>query len=71
MFLEDKYTYRTNGSFLDYEFESIGSKGTIKKVARFSKIDDNLYNFGFGDLDESTGEISGLIVTNNGMETRY
>jgi hypothetical protein len=41
MFLEDKYLYNTNSSFLDFEFESIGPKGIIKKVARFSEIGKN------------------------------
>ncbi len=62
----DKYLYHTNSSFLDYEFESVGPKGTIKKVARFSAMGTNVYNFGFGDLDESTGEISDTVVSNNG-----
>lgn len=66
MFLEDKYTYTTNSSCLDFEFESIGPKGSIKKVARFSEIFTNVYNFGFGDLNAETGEISDSIVSNNG-----
>lgn len=66
MFSEDKYLYSTNSSFLDFEFESIGPKGVIKKVARFSEIGTNIYNFGFGDLDEVTGEISDTVVSNNG-----
>ena len=66
MFSQDRYTYSTNKSFLDYEFESTGPRGTIKKIARFSSIGTNLYNFGFGDLDELTGEISDTTVSNNG-----
>ena len=66
MFSEDKYRYNTNSSFLDFEFESTGSKGVIKKVARFSEMGKNIYNFGFGDLDETTGEISDTVVSNNG-----
>lgn len=66
MFSEDKYLYNTNSSFLDFEFESIGPKGVIKKVARFSEIGTNIYNFGFGDLHEVTGEISDTVVSNNG-----
>jgi hypothetical protein len=66
MFGGDKYEYYTNNSFLDYEFESVGPKGTIKKVARFSELGTNIYNFGFGDLNEATGEISDTIVSNNG-----
>ncbi len=62
----DKYTYFTNYNGLDYEFESIGPKGIIKKVARFSKMKAvNTYNFGFGDLNEATGEIDDSISSNN------
>ncbi len=62
----EKYEYQTNSSFLDYEFMSIGKKGNIKKVARFNLIQDNLFNFGFGDLNESSGEISDTTISNNG-----
>lgn len=66
MLILERYSFQTNPSFFDYEFESVGPKGTIKKVARFSPIQKGLYNFGFGDLDEKTGEISDTIVSNNG-----
>jgi hypothetical protein len=62
----EKYTYFTNHNGLDYEFESIGPKGIIKKVARFSKMKAlNTFNFGFGDLNEVTGEIDDTISSNN------
>ncbi len=60
-----RYPYKTNAAFLDYEFISEGPKGNIKKVIRFTKIDKTVFNLGFGDLDEETGEISDTIVTNN------
>ena len=60
-----RYLYRTNNNFLDYEFNSIGPKGSIKKVVRFTQIGVNIYNLGFGDLEEQTGEISDISVTNN------
>lgn len=66
MFLEEKYKYKTNNSFLDFEFQSNGHKGVIKKVGRFTEIAVNVYNFGFGDLDEESGEINDTIVSNNG-----
>jgi len=59
------YRYRTNESFLDYEFTSEGSQGLVKKVVRYTKIHEDVFNLGFGDLDEETGEISDTIVTNN------
>ena len=60
-----KYKYKTNESFLDYEFESIDPKGKIKKVVRFTEIKTGVYNLTFGDLDISNGEISDTVVTNN------
>ena len=48
-----RYTYKTNENFQDYEFISIGPKGIIKKVVRFTEISNNVFNLGFGDLDDS------------------
>jgi hypothetical protein len=59
------YPFKTNSSFLDYEFNSIGPKGYIKKVIRFTQVTSNVFNIGFGDLDNETGEISDIIVSNN------
>lgn len=60
-----KYPYRTNESFLDYEFVSEGPKGKIKKVVRFMQLSRDVYNLGFGDLDETTGDISDTVITDN------
>ncbi len=60
-----RYTYKTNKKFLDYEFSSAGPKGSIRKVVRFTQISDDIFNLGFGDIDKETGDISDSIVTNN------
>jgi hypothetical protein len=60
-----RYEYKTNTGFLDYEFISEGPKGKIKKIVRYTQIDDFVFNLAFGDLDEMTGEISDITVTNN------
>lgn len=60
-----RYSYKTNDNFLDYEFSSIGPKGYIKKVVRFTQIANEVFNLGFGDLNEETGDISDISVTNN------
>lgn len=59
------YPYKTNSNFQDYEFYSIGPKGQIKKVVRFTQISTAVFNLGFGDLDAATGQISDISVTNN------
>jgi hypothetical protein len=61
----NRYNYSTNNSYLDFEFDSIGPKGSIKKVVRFTEVEDGIYNLGFGDLDGKTGEIKDSIATNN------
>ena len=60
-----RYTYKTNETFLDYEFYSIGPRGRVKKVVRFTQIGNGIFNLAFGDLDEYTGKISDISVTNN------
>jgi hypothetical protein len=61
-----RYPYKVNDNFLDYEFTSIGPKGYIKKVARFTRITGNVFNLAFGDLQEESDEIDDMTVTNGG-----
>ena len=62
-----KYEYSADEELHFYEFISIGSNGSIKKVVEYSKMNiDNFYNLGFGDYDEEKGEINDKVVTNNG-----
>ncbi|MGF7229824.1 DUF6934 family protein [Arachidicoccus sp.] len=54
------YSFNTNSSYLDFEFESEGSKGKIKKVVRFSPQNANgitYLNLGFVDINPETGNI--------------
>lgn len=60
-----KYSYKINEHFYDYEFISEGPKGSIKKIVHFTRIAINVFNIGFGDLDETSGRITDKIVTNN------
>jgi hypothetical protein len=60
------YKFYTNRSKFEFEFNSTGIKGVIAKVARFDEMDENVYNFSFGDLDKETGDISDSVVSNNG-----
>lgn len=64
----DKYTYLKISEEFYYEFYSEGPKGTIKKIVRYSLIQDSpyrIYNLGFGDWDEKNQDVDDLINTNN------
>jgi hypothetical protein len=62
----DRYLVIADKDFHSYEFESFGRKGTIRKLARFTDLGNNIYNLGFGDLDKGTGEIHDFVNSNNG-----
>ena len=64
----DRYQFLTNESFLDFEFESKGPKGRIKKVVRYSPQNANgitYFNLSFGDWNAKTGKISDSVISNN------
>lgn len=63
----DRYTFRSNVSHLDFEFESSGPNGNITKVVRFSPQNANgitYFNLGFGDIDEN-GKVNDRSKSNN------
>lgn len=62
-----KYLYTSEDDLLVFQFTSIGTKGQIKKMVTYLYTGtENVYNLGFGDLNEETNEIDDLSVTNNG-----
>jgi hypothetical protein len=61
-----QYDLEAEESLEVFEFISVGDKGEIVKIVQFLQISDNLYNLGFGDKNLETGEISDIIVSNNG-----
>ncbi|MVT43526.1 hypothetical protein GO495_23210 [Chitinophaga oryziterrae] len=65
MFGLDKYQYTADKTFTAYHFISNGPQGAIQKIAKFSLIGENLYNFGFGDLEPMTGDISDTVTSDN------
>ncbi len=65
---QEKYDYATNEDLLNFVFDSVGPKGTIKKIIRFTARNANgitYFNLGFGDLNIETGKIDDLIITDN------
>ena len=64
--LDDRYNVKTAPDLASFEFDSVGPKGTVSKVVRYSEINlRGFYNLGFGDKDELTGFVSDVAVTNN------
>ena len=63
------YEYQRRYAFREYEFYSEGPKGRIRKIVRFRPFSINgfpCYNLGFGDWNETLGEVEYTIVSNNG-----
>lgn len=66
------YEFQTNESYLDFEFESNGPNGRIKKVVRYSprNVEGMTYfNLGFGDWNDAEGRIDDASTSNN-QDTR-
>ena len=64
---DNYYNVDTSPDFQTFEFISVGQKGNVIKVVRYSEINvKGFYNLGFGDKDPITGFLSDLTVTNNG-----
>lgn len=63
----EKYHVESDRKSMLYIFTSIGPKGKITKLVQYTEIHlKDYYNLGFGDIDEITGEINDMIITNNG-----
>ena len=62
----EKYHIEAFSSFLKYEFVSKGPNGHIRKQVIFRQTENaRVYNLGFGDVDDESGEINDITVTNN------
>ena len=52
---------------MEFEFISSGPNGDIIKVIQYTPTNiPNVYNLGFGDKNNNTGDISDSITSNNG-----
>ena len=64
----NRYPFSTNETFLDFEFESYGPNGLIKKIVRYSPQNANgitYFNLAFGDWNEKKGAIDDSVISNN------
>ncbi len=63
----DRYTIFSSQDGEVYKFISYGRKGRIIKVIQFVQIENtNIYNLSLGDLNEETGKIDYLSISDNG-----
>jgi len=63
-----RYDYTPNDDFTDYEFYSEGPNGRIKKMITFTVAQEKpvlIYNLAFGDVNEQTGDINDVVISNN------
>ena len=62
----EKYEIEASSSLLRFQFYSTGPKGKIKKQVLFKPFENNpnVFNIGFGDVDED-GNINDLSITGN------
>ncbi len=58
------YEFTFNEDKIEFQFVSVGPKGTIIKVVRFGKVRDKLYNLAFGDL--VSDDFDDEIISDNG-----
>jgi hypothetical protein len=61
----EKYSVVTDNDHTTYEFLSEGPKGTIKKVALYQELEENVFNLAFGDWDEKEQKINDKVRSNN------
>ncbi len=62
-----KYELSAESSLSIFEFTSIGPKGEIQKIIKFSETHlKDFYNLGFGDKETETGKLNDKVVSNNG-----
>jgi hypothetical protein len=62
-----RYELKAEKTLMIFEFISEGKKGSIPKLIKFSETSlKDFYNLAFGDKDDLTGEIDGIIITDNG-----
>ena len=62
-----KYQLKAESSLMVFEFTSLGPKGKIAKLVKYSETNlKDMYNLAFGDKDIKTGHINDTIISNNG-----
>ncbi len=58
------YEFTFNEDKTEFQFESVGPKGTIAKIVRFSAVEQNLFSLAFGDM--GSDDFDDEIISDNG-----
>lgn len=69
----DIYKLDSGDDSFTYEFDSEGPRGRIRKIIKFQYLNypgGNVYNLGFGNLDEETGDMDDSVVSDNGDQLK-
>lgn len=66
----EKYPYKNTHLFANFEFESVGPNGKIKKIIQYElmgylKDGTPLFNLAFGDYNKKRKNYSDLTISNN------
>jgi hypothetical protein len=61
----ERYSVVSDNTHIVYEFLSQGPNGTIKKIAFYQEISENIFNLAFGDWNEKEQKVDDRIRTNN------
>jgi hypothetical protein len=57
--LNNRYQFESSPDLMTFEFDSVGPKGIITKVVRYTEINvHRYYNLGFGDKDAESSFLS-------------
>ena len=63
---KQRYIFTAESNLEVFEFISEGPNGRIKKIVQYSETNtQGIYNLGFGDFNDATGDIDDIVVTNN------
>ncbi|HWK05802.1 MAG TPA: hypothetical protein VNS58_19310 [Puia sp.] len=61
-----RYPVEASDDLYMYDFYSEGLRGRIKKTIIYSRIEENLFNLGFGDWNEELKDLDDSSRSNNG-----
>jgi len=65
--MRDRYFLESDKALTTFEFVSEGLKGRVELTIQYSLTNQrNVYNLGFGEIDQDSGVIDDTVIINNG-----